>query len=97
MSKYIISTEAQKSLKQIRTYTLKNHGKQQTKIYLKMLRSRMQDISKKPDSKGTARDDLKKGYYSVFAGKHTIYYRIRDTHIDIIDVLHQSMEPSKHL
>ncbi len=97
MSKYILSPAAKKSLEQIKAYTLENHGKQQTKIYLKMLRDRMRDTAQSPDKNGTPRDEIKKGYYSVFAGKHTIYYRIRDTHVDIIDILHQSMEPTKHL
>ena len=43
------------------------------------------------------RVNIKKGYYGVFVGKHTIYYRIRNTHIEIIDVLHQKMDPEKHL
>jgi toxin ParE1/3/4 len=97
MSKYILSPQAQTSLKQIRSYTLKNHGKQQASKYIKMLRDCMRDTAKNPDTKGTARDEIKEGYYSVFVGKHTIYYRIRDTHIDIIDVLHQSMEAKRHI
>ena len=97
MPKYILSPEAKEKLKQIRNYTLKNYGKQQTKTYLRMLRDRMRKVAKQPDTLGTNRNDIKKGYYSVFAGKHTIYYRIRDTHIDIIDVLHQRMDPKKHL
>jgi toxin ParE1/3/4 len=62
-----------------------------------MLRDCMLEAAQRPDAKGTARDEIAKGYYSVFAGKHTIYYRIRDTYIDIIDVLHQSMDPMRHL
>lgn len=97
MPSYILSLQAQESLHQIRTYTLKNYGQQQTLTYLKMLRDGMRAAAQRPDAKGMARDDIKKGYYSVFVGKHTIYYRIRDTHIDIIDVLHQSMDPMRHL
>ena len=36
--------------------------------------------------------------YSYFEGSHTIYYEISgDTGINIIDVLHQSMDPGYHL
>lgn len=97
MPKYTLSLEAQKSLKKIRNYTLENHGKQQTKIYLKILRDQMKDIAAKPETKGTPRNEIKESYYSAFAGRHTIYYRIQPTHIDIIDILHQNMEPTKHL
>jgi len=97
MPKYTLSLEAQKSLKKIRNYTLENHGKQQTKIYLKILRDQMKNIAAKPEIKGTSRNEIKESYYSAFAGRHTIYYRIQPTHIDIIDILHQNMEPTKHL
>ena len=66
------------------------------KKYLKMLRDRMRTAAKNPD-KGRDRSEIKPGYYSVRAEKHHIYYRIRDTHIEIIDVLHQSMEPKRHI
>ena len=56
----------------------------------------MQDLADTP-SKGTERTELKKGYYSKFIASHTIYYRISDTHIGIIDILHQSMEPKLHI
>lgn len=96
MSKYVLSPQARASLKEIRTYSLKHFGKRRTAIYLKALRDRMRDLAAAP-SKGTARDDIKRGYYSAFVGSHTIYYRIADTHIGIIDVLHQRMEPTRHL
>jgi len=48
-------------------------------------------------SQGKERSEIKAGYYSYFVGSHTIYYRISDTHIDIIDILRQSMEPTLHI
>lgn len=97
MSKYILSPQAQRHLLQIRDYTLENHGVQQKNIYMKMLRDKMRLVAKSPYEKGKERNDIKAGYYSIRAEKHYIYYRIRDTHIDIIDVLHGSMEPSQHI
>ena len=97
MAKYILSPQAQRNLKDIRAYTLKNFGKQQTTAYLKILQKHMKALAATP-SKGKKRDEIKVGYCSSFIGSHTIYYRIvADSHIDIIDVLHQSMEPMRHL
>lgn len=95
MSKYILSPEAQNSLKEIRSYSLKNFGAKRTKRYLQDIRNRMRDLAKDPN-RGKMRDDLKAGYRSDFVGSHTIYYRTQDHHVDIIDILHQSMEPSRH-
>ena len=96
MPEYLLSPEALQSLEQISSYTLENYGQQQKKAYLKMLRDRMRLAAKKPE-KGKERSDIKAGYYSIQVEKHHIYYRIRETHIEIIDVLHQSMEPRLHI
>lgn len=96
MPKYILSPEAQSSLRGIRTFSLKNFGEAQTKIYLQNIRTRMRDLAENP-LRGRIREELKVGYHSDFVGSHTIYYRIQTDHIEIIDVLHQSMEPSSHI
>ena len=96
MSKYILSPEAQKSLNSIRAYSIKNFGTKRTKTYLQNIRKRLQALADNP-SLGIIREDLKVGYHSDFVGSHTIYYRVKATHIEIIDVLHQAMEPSKHI
>ncbi len=96
MSKYILSTEAQNSLRNIQIYSTKKFGKGRTRYYLTDIRKRMKALAENP-SRGIVREDLKVGYHSDFIGSHTIYYRIQSTHIDVIDVLHQSMDPSKHI
>ena len=63
---------------------------------MKLLRERMRSVAKDPD-KGKERSEVKAGYYSIQAEKHHIYYRVRDTHVEIIDILHQSMEPKLHI
>ncbi len=96
MPGYITSPQAQRSLTQISVYTLDNHGRAQQKKYLTMLRNRMRKAAKQPQ-RGRERPDIKPGYFSIQTEKHNIYYRITDARIEIIDVLHQSMEPRLHL
>ena len=48
-----------------------------------MLRNAMREAAKNPEQ-GKDRSEIKKGYYSVRAGKHNIYYRIREARIEII-------------
>jgi len=96
MSKYILSTEAQNSLRKIQIYSTKNFGKERTRQYLTDIRKRMKALAENP-SRGIIREDLKVGYHSDFIGSHTIYYKIQSTHIDVIDVLHQSMDPTKNI
>jgi len=94
---YVLSPQARDSLKGIRAYTLKTYGKKQTNVYLSQLRDAMRRAAKRSGDVGTSCDDIKKGYFFVRAGKHHIYYRISDSHIEIIDVLHQRMEPTLHI
>jgi toxin ParE1/3/4 len=96
MSKYALSPAAQESLLDIKAYSIKTFGKKRTTVYFKALRDRMRLLSESSLT-GIDRNEIKNGYYSYFEGSHTIYYRITETHIDIIDILHQSMEPSTHL
>jgi toxin ParE1/3/4 len=56
----------------------------------------MQFLADNP-RRGKARDSIKPGYFSYFEVVHTIYYKILADNIVIIDILHQSMEPIRHL
>ncbi len=96
MAKYLLSPQAQHSLIQVSQYTLDNFGQRQKKSYMKMLRDRMRAAARNPE-RGTVRTDIKVGYYSIQAESHPIYYRTGVTHIEIIDILHQSMEPKIHI
>lgn len=93
---YILSPEAQSSLHQIQVYSMAHFGRNKTKHYLLKIQHRMQSLAENP-LQGLLRKELHAGYYSSFIESHTIYYRIKRSHIEIIDVLHQSMEPSRHL
>jgi len=41
MPKYILSPQAKKRMRKIRVYTLKNFGKHQKEIYMRILRDKM--------------------------------------------------------
>ena len=96
MPKYTLSPNAANSIAEINAYTINKFGPQQAGRYLANLRDRFNFLVANPEL-GSKRDDIKEGYYSYFEGSHTIYYKIIDERIAIIDVLHQSMEPKRHL
>lgn len=96
MAKYVVSPQAARSLRQISQYTLDHFGHRQQKKYLRDLRAAMRAAAKQPHH-GRDQAEIKPGYRSVASGSHRIYYRMQDTHIEVIDVLHQSMEPALHL
>ena len=96
MNQYILSPNAQKSLRKIKAYSLEQFGEEQTITYLKLIEKKLQMIAKSPNI-GRKREEIKKGYLSFLAGSHVIFYREAKKHVDILDILHQSMEPYRHL
>ncbi|MCG8551172.1 MAG: type II toxin-antitoxin system RelE/ParE family toxin [Desulfobacterales bacterium] len=96
MTQYILSFNAQKSLCNIKAYSLEKFGEGQAVTYLKLIEKKLQMIAEDPDI-GRNREEIKKGYLSFLAGSHVIFYRKAENHVDIIDILHQSMEPYRHL
>jgi len=96
VAKFRLSLSAAKSIADIDAYTTESFGAKQAVRYLKNLLDRIEQLSEHPEH-GKKRDELKVGYYSYFVGSHTIYYRLNDDYLEVIDVLHQSMEPQRHL
>lgn len=99
MSKYLLSPNAVQRLKDIEKYSLANFGKIQTGIYLRKLHERIKFTANNPKA-GKLRKDIFSQWdcFSYSVGSHTIYYEIiSDNQINIIDILHQSMEPRSYL
>jgi len=96
MPKYILTIQVKNRLKEIKEYSNKEFGKARTKLYLKSLKNRMAFLAKEPE-KGKKRDDITTDWecYSYFESSHTIYYEPYSDHIVIIDILHQTMQPTK--
>ena len=46
---------------------------------------------------GKSRDYVREGYRSVQINRHVIFYRVQESEIFIVRVLHERMLPSKHL
>lgn len=96
MAKYNLTANAQESMRGIKAYSLEHFGKRQTEIYLEKIYDCIRFAAENPNH-GKDRGALIEGLFSKLAGSHIIYYTIESTHIEIVDVLHQSMEPTLHL
>lgn len=96
MAKYVLSPEAAKSIAQIEAYTCEQFGPKQAVRYLENLLDRFEFIAEDP-KRGKHRLEIDAAYFSYFVGSHTVYYIINAEQIQIVDVLHQSMEPTRYL
>ncbi len=96
MNRYILSPEAKTDIASIRQYTTQHWGKTQTDKYTLQLRERMQWLADNPRL-GRERDEIKKGYRSFNERNHVIFYRTAGSTIEIISILHQSMDIEQNL
>ncbi len=87
---------ARADLKRIGQYTEREWGRGQRTKYLRHLEESIDLMADSPKM-GTPRDDLREGYRSLRAGRHVIFYREVAAGIEVVRVLHASMDVDRHL
>lgn len=95
-SEFKLTPAALDDLRDIARYTQNNWGKKKRSIYLTALNNRFIWLAQNP-TLGLSRDDIKSGYLSYPEGKHIIFYRKCNNWIDVLGILHQSMDFRLHL
>ena len=88
--------KAERDLDGIINYTVQEWGASQANTYLDGLESRAQLLAENPDL-GTARETVFEGLLSFPYESHILYYKKHARGIVIVRVLHQHMDPLKHL
>jgi len=96
MYNYTLRKTAKENLEEIGRYTQKKWGVDQRNKYLLQLSKRFVWLAENPLF-GKEREEIKSGYLSYNEGSHVIFYIIKDNSIDILAILHESMEPKRHL
>ncbi len=91
MPSYSLSPEAKKDLLTIRAHTQSKWGIQQAQKYIDALEKKCEKLARNPHS-GRERPEIKSGYRSITEGKHVIFYRVGDSGIDILRILHGRMD-----
>jgi toxin ParE1/3/4 len=100
-----LSFEAESDIAHILAYTRETFGEAQARIYQETLIDALMDLSHGPEPAGSrARDDISPGLRSLHVarkdrkGRHFILYRPSDDFkIDILRLLHDSMDLARHL
>lgn len=92
-SGFRLTPRALEDLRAIGRYTLTQWGREQRNDYLRAMDRRFAWLAQNPQ-RGRTREDVATGYRSFPQGAHIIFYLIKPDGIDIIGVLHQSMDTS---
>ena len=93
---FVLTVAAYDDLKDIAAYTQETWGENQCDLYLKMIDDAFHELSDNP-AHGTKIDDIRAGYYKYRIAKHLIFYRHIADYIEIVRILHQSMDTESHL
>ncbi|GAA1086876.1 type II toxin-antitoxin system RelE/ParE family toxin [Tsukamurella spumae] len=96
MSRYRLTPGARSDLSSIWDFTEERWDLGQAETYLSEIRAALERIAAEP-SRGRRCDEVRDGYRRYGIGSHLIYYRERDHGVDVIRILHQRMDPSRHL
>ncbi|PHS26343.1 MAG: plasmid stabilization protein [Methylophaga sp.] len=96
MTRFRLSSDAQTDLINIRHYTLKNWGSEQSEKYLTELQQTIELLASSPEM-GKKRVDVSNDTLSFPHASHVIYYSVQNDHLLVFAVLHKSMVPNNHL
>jgi len=96
VARFRLTPAARQRLKIIARDTQKAWGIAQRNKYLTELDKGFHDLAVRPD-KGRARFEVTADLFSFHLNSHVIFYHIKSDHIEIVDILHERMEPRLHL
>jgi toxin ParE1/3/4 len=96
MSSFSLSNAARADLKSIGTYTQKTWGSSQRKSYIKDLDIAFHFLSENPLS-GTRCDYITPGLRKHNHKSHIIFYEVDDVTVNIVRILHKSMDVEANL
>jgi toxin ParE1/3/4 len=91
MADYLLGRDARRDLLEISRYTRRLWGARQRSDYLRRLDRRMKFLREHPKA-GAPCDDIRPGYRRFPEGRHVVFYREAGGTIEVIRILHESME-----
>ena len=95
MAHFNVTLRAKQDLRSIWRYTRETWGEDQADIYVSDLYRKFSKLAETPRI-GRHRTDIHAKYYCFPHEKHLVFYMIYDGHVDIIGVLHKSMDVVKY-
>ena len=95
VSGYRLSPLAESDLEDIWLYTLEQWSRTQADSYISDIIAAIDKLSS-GERKGRV-CDIRDGYLKYAVGRHIIFFRQLNTDLDVMRILHQSMDIERHL
>jgi len=96
VSGYRLTPAAQLDLSSIWDFTQEQWDIRQAETYVTEIRNAIERIAERPE-RGRMREEIREGYWCYAIGSRLIFYVARSEGIDVIRILHQLMDPTRHL
>lgn len=96
MNFYRLTPAAQQDLSAIWDYTTEQWDSLQAETYMNEIRAAIERVAEAP-TRGRQCDNIREGYRRYTIGSHMVFYVERSVGIDVIRVLHQRMDVTRHL
>jgi toxin ParE1/3/4 len=96
MSRYLLSPQAKSDLDEIWDFTVRTWGERQAEDYIRLLVGAIETVAENP-RRGRACNEVRKGYLKYSAGSHVIFFRKIRSGIEVVRVLHGSIDFEQHL
>lgn len=96
MTTYRLTPAARHDLSSIWDYTEERWDALQAEIYVGEIRVAIERVADDP-GRGRACDEIRAGYRRYRIGSHLIFYVERAEGVDVIRILHERMDPRRHV
>lgn len=96
MKRLVVTAAARADLREIARYSEGTWGIAQTRRYLDAIRTRLAGLRGRPHL-GARRDELSAGLRSIASGRHIVFYKDTTDRVEIVRILHASMDVRRHL
>jgi toxin ParE1/3/4 len=90
------SPRARRDLDEIWEYSVRVWSIEQAEAYVRSLSQTLALLTANPRL-GRNADDIRPGYLKFPAASHVIYCRLSERTLDVIRILHRSMDAGRHL
>lgn len=96
MSGYTLSPRARADVDGIWDYTAARWTEAQAVSYIQQIKAAVETIASQPGL-GRSCDDVRVGYFKYRVGSHIMFYRLGIGGVEIIRILHERMDVTRHL
>lgn len=96
MKAYRLTPAAQRDLSEIWDFTEERWDTGQAEKYIAELRAAIERVAADPE-RGRACDEIREGYRRYGIGSHLLFFVETADSVDIVRILHQRMDPTRHL